>query len=42
MKFLNDISVRIKLLILTVPLAIALVVACVVMGVEMFATEEEE
>ena len=41
MGFLRNVSVRIKLLILTVPLAIALVVACVVMAVEMNSVEEE-
>ena len=41
MKFINNLSVRVKLLILTVPLSIALVVACVVMGVEMNSVEEE-
>ena len=41
MKFINNLSVRVKLLILTVPLSIALIVACVVMGVEMNSVEEE-
>ena len=41
MGFLKNVSVRIKLLILTVPLAIALIVACVVIGVEMNSVEEE-
>ena len=41
MGFLKNISVRIKLLILTVPLAIALIVACVVIAVEMNSVEEE-
>ena len=41
MKLINNLSVRIKLLILTVPLAIALIIACVVMGVEMNSVEEE-
>ncbi|MBR4718718.1 MAG: hypothetical protein IKP31_00590 [Lachnospiraceae bacterium] len=41
MGFLKNISVRIKLLILTVPLAIALMIACVVIGVEMNSVEDE-
>lgn len=41
MGFLKNVSVRIKLLILTVPLAIALIVACVVIAVEMNSVEEE-
>ena len=41
MNFLKNVSVRIKLLILVVPLSLALVVACVVMGVEMSGTAEE-
>nr|MCR5605130.1 hypothetical protein [Lachnospiraceae bacterium] len=41
MNFLKNVSVRIKLLILVVPLSVALVIACVVMGVEMSGTSEE-
>ena len=41
MKFINNLSVRVKLLILTVPLSIALIIACVFMGVEMNSVEEE-
>ena len=41
MSFINNLSVRVKLLILTVPLSIALIIACVVMGVEMNSVEEE-
>lgn len=41
MNFLKDVSVRIKLLILVVPLSIALVIACVVMGIEMHSVAEE-
>ena len=41
MKFLKNVSVRIKLLILVVPLSLALIVACIVMGVEMSGTFEE-
>ncbi|MCR5420581.1 MAG: hypothetical protein K6E98_06230 [Lachnospiraceae bacterium] len=41
MKILKNLSIRIKLLILTVPLAAALIIACVVMGVEMNSVEKE-
>ena len=41
MGFLKNLSVRIKLLILTVPFAVALIVSCVVMGIELNSTEDE-
>ena len=41
MKFLKNINVRIKLLIISVPLAISLLVAVIMMGVEMNSTEKE-
>ncbi len=41
MGFLKNLSVRIKLLLITVPLAIALIVSSVVMAVELNSTEEE-
>lgn len=41
MKWINNLSVRVKLLILTIPLSIALVVACFVMGIEMNSVEDE-
>ena len=41
MKFLKNLSIRVKLLILTVPLVIALVVLLIVMAVQLNKTEEE-
>ena len=41
MNLIKNLSVRTKLLMLTVPLSIALIVACVVMGTEMNGIEEE-
>ncbi|MBR1470395.1 MAG: hypothetical protein IJ600_01980 [Lachnospiraceae bacterium] len=41
MKFLNDISVRVKLMLITIPLAIALIVSIVFMAIEINSTEDE-
>ncbi len=41
MKWLNNVSVRAKLLMISVPLAAALIVAVVTMGLEMNSVEEE-
>ena len=41
MKFLKNLSVRLKLLILTVPLVIALVILLIVMAVQLNQTEKE-
>ena len=41
MKWLNNVSVRAKLLIITVPLALALIVSVIFMGVELNQTEQE-
>lgn len=41
MKFLKNIGVRAKLLLMSVPLIIALIVSLVIMGVELNSTEEE-
>ncbi len=41
MKFIGNLSIRTKMLILNTPLSIALIVACVVMGLEMNSVESE-
>jgi len=41
MKWLDNVSVRVKLMIITIPLAIALIVAVIFMAVEINGTEEE-
>ena len=41
MKFLNNVSIRAKLLIITVPLAVALIFSAVFLGVQINSTEEE-
>ena len=41
MKFLNNVSIRAKLLIISVPLALALIFSAVFLGVQINSTEEE-
>lgn len=41
MKWLNNISVRAKLMIITIPLAVALIVSVIFMGVELKSTESQ-
>ena len=41
MKWLNNVSVRAKLLIISVPLAVALIISVVFMGTELSSTESQ-